>query len=67
MEKLAHSLSAVFFTTVNAALNGSVVHANEFIYDGLVGLDEERALVNASKVAFPSYFGPRLLKGPCFI
>ena len=44
-----------FFTTVNAALNGSVVHANEFMYDGLVvGSDEESALVNAAKVAFPS-------------
>ena len=50
------------------ALNGSVVHAKEFINDGLViGSDEERALLNADKVAFPSYFGPHLLNGPYFI
>ena len=50
---MAH-ICSFFFTTVNAAMSGSVVHANEFMCNGLVGSDEERALVNAAKVAFPS-------------
>jgi len=44
-----------FFSTINAALNGAVVDSSEFVCDGLVtGSDEEQALVNAAKMAYPN-------------
>ena len=44
-----------FFSTVNGALNGSDINASEFrIQDNIVvGSDEETALVNAARSAFP--------------
>ena len=43
-----------FFSAVNAALNGSQVASNEFLCEGIVtGSDEEQAMVNACKAAFP--------------
>jgi len=44
-----------FFSSVNAALNGTTVDSNEIVCDGMVtGSDEEQALVNAAKTAFPN-------------
>lgn len=44
-----------FFTTVNAALNGTVVDSSELVCDGVVtGSDEEQAIVAAANIAFPN-------------
>jgi len=44
-----------FFSSVNATLNGTTVDSKEIVCKGMVtGLDEEQALVNAAKTAFPN-------------
>jgi len=44
-----------FFSSVNAALNGTTVDSKEIVCDGMVtGSDEEQAMVNAAKTAFPN-------------
>jgi len=44
-----------FFSSVNAALNGTTVDSKEIVCNGMVtGSNEEQALVNAAKTAFPN-------------